>query len=556
MQLNMPQTKHTPLLPHSNSDKAHPLPDGYDAIKRTGITVSHSHSPTTLGVNYDRSRSPLSARGEQHRRSGASWGSYDDHQHHSPTAASPRDRTLRQSFDLSMPHKLHPAHHGGPKPLSFATLVILIFYGVSGGPFGLEPAVMAGGPLLTLLGLIVLPFCWSIPEALVTAELATAFPEAAGFVAWVSAAFGPYWGFQEGYWSWLSGVTDNSLYAVLLLDYMLESVDMFAGLQSPLPRAVFLIVTCSLLTLLNLSGLKVVGSTSMAICCFSLAPFVIMTLLGTGFRHPENWKDLPAGGISAVNWGLLFNNLFWNVNYFDSAASFAGEVDNPARTFPRAMFAALLLVVLSNALPVLCGTGVIANPDYSEWDDGYFEEAATLIGGPWLGAWVLVAAAVSNIGLFEAEMSSDSLLLMGMADRGMVPKILGRRSKHGTPIVATCLSATGIVFLGFLSFTAIIEILNTLYILAELLEFVAFLKLRVSRPELRRPYKLPLSTVGCFIMLLPAGSFLLILLFLASTTTLAVCFLMVSIGFLLPYLISVARRRNWCEFEEFTADEW
>ena len=45
-----------------------------------------------------------------------------------------------------------------------------------------------GGPLLALLGFIVLPLVWSVPEALVTAELATAFPEDSGYVAWVTAA--------------------------------------------------------------------------------------------------------------------------------------------------------------------------------------------------------------------------------------------------------------------------------------------------------------------------------------------------------------------------------
>ena len=39
-------------------------------------------------------------------------------------------------------------------------------------------------------------------------------------MAWVTAAFGPFWGFQEGWWSWLSGVTDNSVYPVLFLTYL------------------------------------------------------------------------------------------------------------------------------------------------------------------------------------------------------------------------------------------------------------------------------------------------------------------------------------------------
>lgn len=67
-------------------------------------------------------------------------------------------------------------------------LVLLIFYGVSGGPFGVEPVVASGGPLLALMGFLFLPLVWSIPEALVTAELSTTFPEAAGCVAWVSHA--------------------------------------------------------------------------------------------------------------------------------------------------------------------------------------------------------------------------------------------------------------------------------------------------------------------------------------------------------------------------------
>eukprot|EP00798_Chlamydomonas_sp_ICE-L_P028175 gene28175-31272_t len=105
---------------------------------------------------------------------------------------------------------------GRKKPLTMLPLVVLIFFEVSGGPFGTEDGVAAGGPLLCLLGYTILPLVWSLPEALVTAELATTFPENSGYVAWVTAAFGPFWGFQEGLLKWLSGVTDNSLYNVML----------------------------------------------------------------------------------------------------------------------------------------------------------------------------------------------------------------------------------------------------------------------------------------------------------------------------------------------------
>ena len=60
----------------------------------------------------------------------------------------------------------------------------------------LQDAVSSGGPLLAILAFCILPLVWSVPEALITAELATAFPENSGYVAWVTAAFGPFWGFQ------------------------------------------------------------------------------------------------------------------------------------------------------------------------------------------------------------------------------------------------------------------------------------------------------------------------------------------------------------------------
>jgi amino acid transporter len=59
-------------------------------------------------------------------------------------------------------------------------LAVMVFYKVSGGPFGCEPTVKAAGPFLALLGFTIVPLFVSIPEALVTAELGSAYPEPSG----------------------------------------------------------------------------------------------------------------------------------------------------------------------------------------------------------------------------------------------------------------------------------------------------------------------------------------------------------------------------------------
>ncbi|KAJ6307224.1 hypothetical protein OIU76_017088 [Salix suchowensis] len=104
--------------------------------------------------------------------------------------------------------------------LALIPLVFLIFFEVSGGPYGEESAVGAAGPLWAILGFLIFPFIWSIPEALITAELATAFPGNGGFVIWAHQAFGPFWGSLMGSWKFLTGVLNLASYPVLCIDYL------------------------------------------------------------------------------------------------------------------------------------------------------------------------------------------------------------------------------------------------------------------------------------------------------------------------------------------------
>lgn len=64
--------------------------------------------------------------------------------------------------------------------LTALQLAVLVFYKVSGGPFGCEVSVAAAGAKYALLGFVLFPLLWSVPEALVTAELGSAYPEPSG----------------------------------------------------------------------------------------------------------------------------------------------------------------------------------------------------------------------------------------------------------------------------------------------------------------------------------------------------------------------------------------
>lgn len=301
--------------------------------------------------------------------------------------------------------------------LTLLPLIALIFYDVSGGPFGIEDSVRCGGgPLLSIAGFLLFPLLWSLPEALITAELSSLFPSNGGYVLWVSSAFSsPFWAFQLGLWKWASGAIDNALYPVLFLDY----------LDPSLPRTPLILIITSTLTFLNYRGLHIVGFAAVALTVFSLSPFVVMSVLALPRMKPSRWVRID---VSKLDWRGYFNSMFWNLNYWDKASTLAGEVEEAGRDFPRAVFGAVGLVVGSYLVPLMAGTGAVeGRGGEGEWRDGYFAELGMEIGGRWLKWWIVAAAAMSNVGLFEAEMSGDSFQLLGMAEMGMIPAIFARR---------------------------------------------------------------------------------------------------------------------------------
>ena len=352
------------------------------------------------------------------------------------------------------------------RTLTLWPLVALIFFEVSGGPYGVEDAVGAGGPRYALLGFLFFPFIWSVPEALVCAELAGRFPENAGYVAWVSEAFGPFWGFVEGWCSWWSGAIDNGIYPGLLLAYIQQIFPDFLATK-PLQLAALAALNV-LLTCLNWRGLVVVGGAAMVLVVISVSPFLAMTALAV----PHLQLSRLAQARAQPAWGRLLNTLMWNLNYWDSASTLAAEVREPARTFPRAMAAAVPLVVLTYTVPIVVGcafvheTGSSSGSDdgggWGEWEDGFFSAVAQRIGGRWLAIWLLCAAALAQVGQYLAEMSADSFQLDGMATRQQLPAIFARRSRYGTPTAGVAASFVVCIVMSLLELQLIIEATNFL----------------------------------------------------------------------------------------------
>nr|CAB3495801.1 unnamed protein product [Digitaria exilis] len=436
-------------------------------------------------------------------------------------------------------------HRGSSSKLTLLPLVFLVYFEVAGGPYGAEQAVRAAGPLFTLLGFLVFPFAWGVPESLVTAELSAALPGNGGFVRWAERAFGPLAGSLLGTWKYFSCVVNIAAYPALVADYLgRAAIPSVAGAGKV--RTATVVAMTVLLSFVNYAGLSIVGWGAVALGLVSLAPFVLMTGMAAPKVRPWRWTVEVEG--RRKDWRLFLNTLFWNLNYWDSASTMAGEVDRPERTFPRALAVAVVLIAASYLLPLMAATGA-TNATPGAWTNGYLADAAGIIGGSWLKYWIDAGAVLSSIGMFEAQLSSGAFQLLGMADLGLLPAIFARRAtRFRTPWVAIAASSAVTLAVSFLGFDDVVATANFLYSLGTLLEFAAFLCLRARMPELKRPYRVPLPLPALVAMCAVPSVFLVYVCAVAGWRVFALAGALTALGVGLHGAMRLCRSKNWLRF--------
>ncbi|CAH1452764.1 unnamed protein product [Lactuca virosa] len=175
--------------------------------------------------------------------------------------------------------------------------------------------------------------------------------------------------------------------------------------------------------------------------------------------------------------------------------------------------------------------------------------AAEMISGKWLKIWVEIGAVLSAIGLFEAQLSSCSYQVLGMADLGFLPKFFGARSKwFGTPWVGILLSTAITIAVSPMDFTDIVASANFIYSLGMLLEFASFIWLRRKFPALKRPYKVPLGVPGLVVMCLVPSAFLIVIMVIATKIVYLVSGLMTVGAIFWYFFMNYCKSKKWFAF--------
>jgi amino acid transporter len=440
-------------------------------------------------------------------------------------------------------------NNGGAKSIAKISVVPMItatYFMVAGGPYGLEDIVQKAGYAATLLILVVTPLLWSLPTAMMVSELATAIPEEGGFYIWVRRGMGRFWGFQETWLSLAGSVFEMALYPNLCISYIGQFAPRLVSGHRGLILGFGLIGIC---TAWNILGVRSVGEGSVGLNIALLVPFVALTVIALGSGRfgggsgdapvPLRHADLLGGVLIAM----------WNYMGWDNLSTIGGEVESPQRTYSRAMFGAVILVVVTYLIPVgaIAHTGI----DPNRWTTGGWVDVGRIVGGETLAIAIAVAGVIGAIGSFGALMLSFTRLPLVMAEDGYLPRIFSRRdARTGAPWVAilACAILWAACFpLGFEK-SLILDVLLTG--LSIVLEFWALVALRVREPDLPRPFRVPGGIAGTVAIGIPPLALMIAAVarnrteLVGSTNELVIGTAVIAAGVALYFVGSAIRRRK------------
>jgi APA family basic amino acid/polyamine antiporter len=253
-------------------------------------------------------------------------------------------------------------------------------------------------------------------------------------------------------------------------------------------------------------------SFSLVVPVLDLVTQLLLVLLGFAFLFSPTalTRGLHVG--TQPSWHQIAFALplaFLAYTGLETVANLAEEIRRPGRDLPRSLFLGIGAVVLVTVLIALVGLSAYPAP-HGTTELGTTWLRAPLMGivyalGPHVAFWVeralrvyvgltgalilLVAAATSNSGFGR--------LAYSLAEHGQLPRRFSRRSLHSpeTVIGAALISMVLLVTTEFT--TNPVGFLASLFSFGVLVAFtaaqLAVLKLRFSKPDLERPFRVPLS---------------------------------------------------------------
>lgn len=346
-----------------------------------------------------------------------------------------------------------------------------------------------------------------IPTGLVSAELATTWPEQGGMYVWVKKAHGEKWGFLTSWFYWIN----NLFYYPSLLTFVAVTLAYIinpALKDNKLYIVAVILISFWVVTFINIKGTSVGKWLSNLSGTFgTLLPGLILIILGiiAAFTRPiptdyslSNW--IPnLGNISNI---AFLSTLMFAMAGIELTPILAGETDNPQKTFPLATIISAFIIAGVYIIGTVAITFIIS-PDKIGAASGIMQALELISKEIHMNVLVPLIACMIIIGSFGGIgvwVLGPIKMLFESTKEGILPEYFTKLNKNDMPQNAMVIQAVLITLIVILTtflptvenIYGVLVLMTTItYFIPYLFMFVTFITLRIKFKDIERPFKVP-----------------------------------------------------------------
>ena len=323
-----------------------------------------------------------------------------------------------------------------------------------------------------------------------------------GPYAYIEVAFGPLPGFLAGFLLWMLLTFAMAAVATVLVASLGALVPALAsrGSSAAVPVAIYAVFAT-----INILGVALGARVNSALTVAKILPLLLLIAGGIFAIDPDNLAitnlpDMPTLARSSILLIFAFAGI-------EAALVPGGEVKEPARTVPRAIFVAMAAITVLYASLQFVAQGVLG-PALATSKAAPLAEAAGVALGGWARTLLLIGAVLSMLGHAGAMILVTPRTLFAFARDGFLPSALARlHPVHRSPVAAILLQCAIVLVL------AITSTFERLAILANLSTLVLYGACCLATWRLRRrdvqaggiPFRVPAPTLVIVLALVVIG---------------------------------------------------
>jgi len=412
-----------------------------------------------------------------------------------------------REFDLSdegqAPHRIVQMDKGGLLQVLRVRDLFAIGYSDVGSSIyyalGITAFYALGATPLALALAGIAFFCTTLTYA----EMSSALPEAGGSASFARHAFNDLVSFIAGWALLLDYIVTIAISAFSVGPYLAY----FVPALKEMANVPFSMLVLGILLALNILGIRESTRISLLLCIFDIATQLAIIVIGSLFLlNIPHVIEFMKIGVPNVDWSPTWPQ-FWKgvsmamVAYIgiESIAQLGGEARHASRSVPRAHMATMLAlfvmyfgistIALSAMHPKVLATQYLQDPLAGI-------AAALPVGGRLLAPWVGILGATILFVAANAGLIGASRLTFAMGEYYQVPRIFYKlHPKFRTPYISLSLFAglAALIILVARNLHFIADLYNFGAMLAFSLAHLSLLGLRVRKPELDRPFRIPFN---------------------------------------------------------------